>query len=72
MAFDGELAQAILDDLPNSELRKIAKKNWPASYKGGLSNLKVIWIEQGTQFIIEEYDGHESFKSKDEFNWLTA
>jgi hypothetical protein len=72
MAFDGELAQAILNDLPNSELLKIASKNWPNAHTGGLYNLEIVWVKQGTQFIIDEYDGYESLEFKDEFNWLTA
>ena len=41
-------------------------------YTGGASDLKVIWVPQGTEFRIEEYDGSESLKLKDDEDWITA
>lgn len=29
-------------------------------YTGGAEQLKIKWINQGTRFFIDEYDGHES------------
>jgi hypothetical protein len=41
-------------------------------YTGGASDLKVVWVPQGSQFRIEEYDGSESLKLKDSEDWITA
>ena len=41
-------------------------------YTGGASDLKVVWIPQGAQFQVEEYDGAESIRLKDSEDWITA
>lgn len=42
------------------------------SYYGGASDLEVVWVQQGFQFIINEYDGAETIKLKEEIIWVTA
>jgi hypothetical protein len=51
----------------------------PAEYceetYGGYFNaddLTVVWVDQGREFIVEEYDGFESLVFKDEVKWITA
>jgi hypothetical protein len=41
-------------------------------YDGGVSDLEVVWIPVGSQFLVEEYDGSESVVLKDEMNWIVA
>ena len=41
-------------------------------YTGGAGDLKVVWLPQGSQFQVEEYDGSESLRLKDDDDWLTA
>ncbi len=31
-------------------------------YSGGAGDLNVVWLDEGTQFTIEEYDGSESLR----------
>ena len=31
-------------------------------YTGGARDLRIAWLEEGTQFTIEEYDGSESLR----------
>ena len=71
-ATDQELAQAIEDGKSSDEIYKIAEKNWPGAYLGGLSDCVVEWVEEGTQFIIEEYDGSESIEFKRSGYWQSA
>jgi hypothetical protein len=60
-ALDQELAAAI--EVGNKkDIRRIAEKNWPDAYDGGLSDCIVTWVDYGTPFLIEEYDGSESIK----------
>jgi hypothetical protein len=61
-ATDQELAKAIYDELPYEEIEKIAERNWPEAYKGGLKDCTVEWVEAGTRFAVEEYDGNESLR----------
>ena len=61
----------------------VEKKNWqelgtyvtlkyPDIYQGGMENLEIQWVPQGAQFVIEEYDGAESLKLKDDIIWYRA
>ena len=66
-ALDQELAYAIEAGKPLSELEAIAKKNWPDAYLGGLKRCIVEWVDSGTLFAVEEYDGSESLRFSDNF-----
>lgn len=72
MALDQELANAISNDEPYSKCVEIAIKNWPGEYYGGLEDCQVEWVEEGTQFIIEEYDGNESIQFNYDNYWQIA
>lgn len=37
-----------------------------------LDSLEIEWIPQGTQFIVEEYDGSESIRFSHDVQWITA
>jgi hypothetical protein len=41
-------------------------------YCGGVDNLEIVWIPEGTQFKINEYDGSESIEYKENDYWITA
>jgi hypothetical protein len=41
-------------------------------YTGGVDGLEIEWVPVGTQFVIHEYDGHESLRTIDDFYWMTA
>lgn len=41
-------------------------------YYGGADDLIVIWLNEGTKFWINEYDGSESIMTIDNMNWMTA
>jgi hypothetical protein len=38
----------------------------------GAEDLTVSWIKEGVEFVIEEYDGAEDIKFKNDFEWMTA
>lgn len=59
LLFDAEIAQAVIDgDFPKAA--QLAKQKCPAAYAGGAETLTVEWLDKGTVFEIEEYDGSES------------
>lgn len=76
----GAPLQAIFDpkliDLVENERYQEAidyvEETYEDVYTGGISDLQVVWITQGSQFIIEEYDGSESITLLDETDWITA
>jgi hypothetical protein len=45
---------------------------YPGAYTGGSSDLEVMWIPAGSQFLVEEYDGSESVVLMDEMKWIVA
>ena len=45
---------------------------YPDEYYGGLCNLTIKWIPEGTAFKIDEYDGSESFTFKENEDWILA
>lgn len=45
---------------------------YPNEYFGGLDDLTVEWIDQGSEFRIDEFDGAESIELKANTKWLVA
>jgi hypothetical protein len=41
-------------------------------YIGGWAGVYVVWMDPGTEFIVEEYDGSESLRYRDKENWISA
>lgn len=48
------------------------EKTWEDVYTGGVQDLVVVWVPEGSEFIIEEYDGSESLMLKTDYNWIKA
>ncbi len=54
------------------ELETYVTLKYPDIYAGGMKDLKVAWIPEGTLFKVNEYDGSESIELKENDNWLVA
>ena len=54
------------------EIESYVEKKYPDSYTGGAMDLKVVWVTEGEQFRIDEYDGAESLKRAIDERWITA
>lgn len=71
LMFDKELAEAILH--PDPERRfQVAARKFPDAYTGGLGDLVIEWLDPGTDFTIEEYDGNESLVLKEHDSYTRA
>ena len=69
--FDPELVKAVLvEDYELAE--QIANQKWPDVFAGGVTDLEVEWLPQGTAFRITEYDGYESVEVIGDIKFLTA
>jgi len=72
--FDPVLAQMILDN--NHEITanivRYVEETYPDSYNGGLPDVEVVFLNQGTRFFIDEYDGAESIETEDDIKWEVA
>jgi hypothetical protein len=54
------------------ELVTYVTLKYPDIYTGGMKDLKVEWIPEGTLFKVNEYDGSESIEYKEDDHWLVA
>jgi hypothetical protein len=66
----------VWDDPKYSELTQrmvdYVESTYEDVFSGGVEALRVVWIPEGLDFIINEYDGSESLQLKDEIKWLRA
>ena len=74
--FDPWIVDVLLTSMLKSEkiekIRAYCALKYPDAYLGGVEDLTIAWLREGTEFIIEEYDGSESITIKDDVNWITA
>jgi hypothetical protein len=78
--WNGEYPQLIFDPaivnyVENeswSDLEVYMELKYPRVHLGGLLDLKVQWVAEGTEFKIVEYDGYESIEYKNSDQWITA
>ena len=54
------------------ELEVYVKLKYPNIYLGGMRDLQIEWLPEDTEFIIEEYDGAETLRLKDDIVWYRA
>jgi hypothetical protein len=71
MIFDRELVAAVLAE-DYAALKEIAARKYPEAYLGGGDKLEIEWLEPGTVFVIDEYDGSESIRPVTEIKTFTA
>lgn len=55
-----------------AELDTYVTLKYPEIYKGGMTDLEVEWIPEGTLFKVSEYDGSESIEYKENDHWMVA
>lgn len=72
MLFNPKMVEAVLHEMPTDKLVDIANALYPDAYAGGVDQLKVEWVKQGSKFRIGEYDGAESIYLEDEEKWFVA
>lgn len=65
MLFDADMVNAVLEG-DRQKAADIAKTKCGDTYTGGSRDLEVVWIPQGTAFVVEEYDGSESIRTADD------
>lgn len=76
LCFDRDIIEMIIDDKPYQEIESFVRAKYDhTGYVStlGLAQAEVHWVEPGTQFFIDEYDGSESLTLiKDNEDLLTA
>jgi hypothetical protein len=66
LLFDSRLVDAILAEMPEAEFVAYCESLGYDHYKGGAEDLRVVWLEPGTRFLVEDYDGSESIRTFDD------
>lgn len=72
LLFDPKVVGMVESNTTSETIELYCKEVYGDNYYGGASDLEVVWIPQGYEFIIDDYDGAETVKLKDEIGWLTA
>lgn len=70
--FDPNIVAMVITNHTGDEMLEYLKATYPEGYFDSLDALKVCWVDVGRQFIIHEYDGLESIRYFEDFNWITA
>lgn len=76
LLYDPYIVNILLTE-PGEVQEKIAvycEQKYPDAPTGfaGVDGLSVVWINQGTEFLIDEYDGAETIQYRDQTHWLRA
>jgi len=74
--FDPDIVELVRAGRNSDEIEDLAQTKWNQDpdyfYPGGADNLRIEWLQEGTRFRIEEYDGSEDLVTEDYQEWLTA
>jgi len=65
----------LIDLVENGKIQEAVdycETKWEDGYSGGVQDLVVVWVTEGTKFQIVEYDGSESIEFLEDINWITA
>lgn len=68
--FDSRVVDAVLADQSAEEIVNLCKRLGYESYDGGADGLRVEWLDPGTRFVVEEYDGRESIRTFDDLCYV--
>ena len=55
-----------------TEFDEYIENTYKEYYSGGAGDLIVVWVPEGKEFRIDEYDGAENLTLKDNFTWIKA
>ena len=69
--FDPAIVKFVEKDQRDKLVTYVTLK-YPEIYTGGMTDLTVEWIPEGTLFKVNEYDGSESIEYKENDHWMIA
>jgi hypothetical protein len=70
MLFDSRLVDAVLAKMDAQEFVNFCESLGYDEYFGGADDLTVVWLDAGTHFVVEEYDGSESIRTFDDLRYI--
>ena len=72
MLFDPTIVKMLDEGKSQDEILAYCEVKYPEGYFGGAEDLVIEWMPMGTEFEIDEYDGSESIRYKENEYWITA
>jgi hypothetical protein len=74
--FDPQLVDMIERGAAAEEVQNYCEEHYQnehgTAYWGGVDDLVIKWIPEGSIFRIDEYDGAETIVLQDDDNWIVA
>lgn len=70
LLFDSRIVDAVLAGWEGDKIVSLCESLGYESYMGGVDGIRVEWLEQGTRFLVEEYDGSESLRTFDNLTYV--
>jgi hypothetical protein len=71
--YDPEIVEMVEKEVPYIDIAQFAESKYGEDfYSGGADDLRIMWMPQGAEFIIDEFDGSESIRFKDKITWEVA
>jgi hypothetical protein len=71
LLFDPAIVK-LVEEEKFDELQTYVELKYPDIYKGGMDELTVTWIPEGSLFRVNEYDGAETVEVQDDADWFVA
>ena len=74
LLFDATVVLAVERERPFTSVEEYIRGKYPDAFilSYTYDDLVIEWLEEGTEFIVEEYDGYETIRLKYETEWVTA
>lgn len=70
--FDKTLVEMAERKAPGDEVERYFKSMGVNDFIGGWGDIEIQWLDQGTNFLIKEYDGFENLVIMSELEYYTA
>ena len=71
--FDPDIVRMVEKEDDPHQIESFAESKYGEDfYGGGAEDLRILWLPEGTEFIVNEYDGSESIQTKENIGWIKA
>ncbi len=72
LLFDPMVVDMVMEKASTETIELYCKTVYGDHYYRGASELEVVWLPPGTEFVIDDYDGNETMMIKDKVTWIMA
>ena len=72
LLYDPKVVEMVLNEEDLENILKYCHEKYGDDNYFSPDELEVVWIQEGTKFMVHEYDGSESIRYEQEMRWLTA